>query len=696
MYTRKRKKNSEIDCAVEKESFKAERRTLSAEILSAKEENWASICDLVDSDPWGLPYKIVMRILISKRAIPGLNLPGRLENIVDTLFPDRPAITANPLPVTQEDLDQASFSPSDVLAAASKLPNGKAPGPDGIPNEVLKVAVSMHPGHFATVFNACVSCSFYPPQWKTANLVLIRKPGKPLDNPSAYRPLCMLDSTGKLFEKLLTGRLRDHLRTNGRVTGNQYGFRKGKSTLDAMTRINNIVKKANGRGQARNKFVGMVTLDVKNAFNSAPWDKILGALVRYETPPYLTNMLGEYLHNRSVTAKRPDGTAVQRVMSCGYPQGSVLGPDLWNILYDQLLEISLPPDMEIIAFADDVALVATAEVPFLLEERLEVALRTVVSWMERNGLELALEKTEAVLFTKRNVHNSMRITYDEYEFSSLKSIKYLGVQLDTRQRFADHAQLAAKRASDACRQLSQILPNLRGPRHRTRRILATVVTSRLLYGAPIWHPTITVQARKVMESVHRRVMLRVACCYRTVSHEAAAVVSSMPPLKLMAEERTKVYNGIDKFLAKAQLASAWQASWTAAENGRWTFRLISNLGPWIERKHGEVCFHLSQVLTGHGCFNHYLKRFGKSPTDECGTSPDTAEHAVFNCDAWFNWRREACTYLGVNQLTPENMVGVMLESHDSWRRVASLLRRIMTTREKEERRRQHAARELAR
>lgn len=64
-------------------------------------------------------------------------------------------------------------------------------------------------------------------------------------------------------------------------------------------------------------------------------------------------------------------------MSCGVPQGSVIGPDLWNVLYDDLLRMELPTDVELIAFADDVPLVATASDSFLLEERLEVALQKV-------------------------------------------------------------------------------------------------------------------------------------------------------------------------------------------------------------------------------------------------------------------------------------------------------------------------------
>jgi len=139
-------------------------------------------------------------------------------------------------------------------------------------------------------------------------------------------------------------------------------------------------------GQAYNLFVGMLTLDVKNAFNSAPWDKILDALRRKSTPRYLLNILGQYLRDRRIVVYGNDGAARVVNVSCGVQQGSVLGPDLWNVLYDELLGISLPPNVEVIAFADDVALVATASVPYLLEERLEIALGDVVRCMSVNGL----------------------------------------------------------------------------------------------------------------------------------------------------------------------------------------------------------------------------------------------------------------------------------------------------------------------
>lgn len=689
-YTRKIKKAGVAGSTAERQLYRDERKALSSKILESKEQHWRDLCAKVDGDPWGLPYKIVMRKLMRRRPIPGLELPGRLEEIVRTLFPTRNTSERTILAVDEEELERSKFTTAELVAVARCLPNGKAPGPDGIPNEILKAAVLMHPEYFAALFNSCIKSSYFPIDWKKARLVLLHKPGRPLDNPTAYRPLCMINATSKLFEKLITRRLRAHLQGAGHQAPNQFGFRPGRSTIDAMARLRSIVQEAGGRGYAYNKFVGMLTLDVKNAFNSASWDAILQALVKTETPKHLRNILGQYLLNRQITYHRADGMECAVDMSCGVPQGSVLGPDLWNLLYDDLLKIRLPEGTEIIAFADDVAVVCTAEVPFLLEERLVTAMRDIVSWMEDHGLELALEKTEAIVFTNRYKRNTMEIIFPPHTFASTRCVKYLGVHFDPRLHFGEHATLAAKRAAEASRWLTQLLPNLRGCKQSTRRLLASVVTSRLLYGAPIWYSTIAAKALSTMESAYRRILLRVACCYRTTSYAAASVVASMLPLALLAEERMNLYSGLQKEAAREIALSKWQRSWEApTQNGRWTFRLIKDVKPWIQRKHGEVSFHLSQVLTNHGCFNQYLMKYGKRETDECahcGASPDSAEHAVFECDAWHHWRHEACIYLGVDQLTPDNMVSTMLVSKEAWTRVDELITKIMMRREAEERR----------
>jgi len=72
-------------------------------------------------------------------------------------------------------------------------------------------------------------------------------------------------------------------------------------------------------------------------------------------------------------------------------------------------------------------------------------------------------------------------------------------------------------------------------------------------------------------------------------------------------------------------------------------------------------------------------------------APDDPEHAVFKCDAWHRWRREACVYLEVTELTAENVIGIMLESRTSWERVSQPFTKIMRKREEEERKIQQRA-----
>lgn len=153
---------------------------------------------------------------------------------MNALFPSSPAITRAP---AVSDSAVSPFTLGEIVLAAKGLPNRKAPGPDGISNELIKAAVSSNSKRLFTIFNKCLSEGIFPAPWKMGKLVLLRKAGKPLDSPSAYRPICLLDECGKLLEKLLTSRLQDHLPDNLALTNNQYGFRRGRSILDALGEV---------------------------------------------------------------------------------------------------------------------------------------------------------------------------------------------------------------------------------------------------------------------------------------------------------------------------------------------------------------------------------------------------------------------------------------------------------------------------
>jgi len=149
---------------------------------------------------------------------------------------------------------------------------------------------------------------------------------------------------------------------------------------------------------ARKDLCVLVTLDVKNAFNSLLWPVIDAALRKKGTPEYLVLMIRSWLTDRVLLVG--DQGAPRQVLR-GVPQGSVLGPTLWNVAYDNLLGMAVPPGVKLIGFADDFAVVGTAKSGPDLEDSVNLALAKVDTWMTDHGLALAHQKTEAIMVTKR-------------------------------------------------------------------------------------------------------------------------------------------------------------------------------------------------------------------------------------------------------------------------------------------------------
>jgi hypothetical protein len=313
---------------------------------------------------------------------------------------------------------------------------------------------------------------------------------------------------------------------------------------------------------------------------------------RYVYPDYLISIIRSYLCDRSVTINTPNGHRTIEVTR-GVPQGFILGPDLWNIMYDGLLRLEFSQDIELLAFADDIIIVATAKTNGEAEEQLKETFNRVIEWMNEHGLRLAVEKTEAVMFTNKKINNTMNLNLAGYDISSSRSLRYLGVQLDTKLKFKDHIALVEKRVSKVTKQLSLILPNLGGANEPKRRLLAGVTESILLYAAPFWIDTAATKTICKLKAVHRKALLRVVCGYRTASYTALAVIATTPPLRLLAEERRSILRGSTQQNARAMTLEVWQRKWEAAHKRRWTFRLIPDLKAWCSRNHGNVSFHMT-------------------------------------------------------------------------------------------------------
>jgi len=90
------------------------------------------------------------------------------------------------------------------------------------------------------------------------------------------------------------------------------------------------------------------------------------------------------------------------------------------------------------------------------------------------------------------------------------------------------------------------------------------------------------------------------------------------------------------------------------------------------------------VLTGHGCFKFYLKRFQKREDSICFYCQDPVEHTIFRCDRWWRQRTELEVALGTS-LEPENMVPLMLLSNSKWEKIVGFLTSVLTKKEEDER-----------
>ncbi|VEN52922.1 unnamed protein product [Callosobruchus maculatus] len=187
-----------------REQYKLAKKKLRREIRSSKRQCWLGLCKQIDEDQWGLGFKIVMQRL-GKQIPVAPGDPSSMEDIVNTLFPTHPLKAKR---VVSVEGAIPLFTLQELESATESLKSRKAPGPDAIPVEIIKLVAKEYPTILLHVYNACLLNGVFPKRWKIQRLVLLDKGKGPPVTPSSFRPLCMLDEAGKLLEKLIRCRLR--------------------------------------------------------------------------------------------------------------------------------------------------------------------------------------------------------------------------------------------------------------------------------------------------------------------------------------------------------------------------------------------------------------------------------------------------------------------------------------------------------
>lgn len=683
--TRRARLATDEEARVAEDLYKEKKRTLKKLILNSKREKWGELCEDLDNDIWGFGYRLLTK-RIARRQVGWRGSSSILEE-ARKLFPQHEKINWTMDVVNPDEVPL--FTRGEFEIAWKRLNDKKAPGPDALPPEIIKAVARDNPELWLHAFNQLLRRGEFPAEWKMAKLIMIEKEPKPGQVGVAYRPICLLDVIGKLFESLIAGRLREEVENNGDLSCRQFGFRQGRSTVDAILKVLEKKKEA-ARGAWRHKQLCLlVTLDVKNAFNSAPWLGIIDELVKRNIAPYLRNLIKSYFSDRLIRI----GDNESLDMTCGVPQGSVLGPLLWNIYYDDVLRLRMPDGTTIIGYADDIAVVVCGKTEDSLRNAANQAIESISDWMQTKGLALAPNKSEALVLEGRRKLRRMSIDVEGYEVSTKDRVKYLGIMLGRNGNMAKHISYVVQKASEKTVILSRLMPNIKGPRASKRRVLCSAILSVLLYGAPVWREAMKmIVPRKQMCSAQRKLALRICSGYRTAPTEAILVIAGMPPIELLADERSAVYENrqLGKKAARVELLREWQVRWQRdTGKANWTKTLIPDVGSWVSRKHGEVNYHLTQVFTGHGCFQEYLHRFKLSLTSSCPYCGllDTARHTIFECVKW-NVVREHTSEIAGEDITPVNVVRLMLSTKELWLAIEGMVVQIMKEKERDERLRQ--------
>jgi hypothetical protein len=406
-------------------------------------------------------------------------------------------------------------------------------------------------------------------------------------------------------------------------------------------------------------------------------------------------------------------------MTCGVPQGSVLGLTLWNIGYNSVLNTQIGKDSDIICYADDTMLIAAGK---NLEEAVHNAnldACKIVKAIESLGLDVAAHKTQAMYFYERtSIRNRNRILVIKNSAVKLgNSIKYLGLIIDSKWSFIPHFEAIAVKIDKTLGHLTGLMQNTSGPDEKKRKLYANIVYSIINYGSPVWVEDKMLENSRIkviLRKITRRIAQRTCRVYRTVSGVAALLIASLIPPEIVARRQMVVYNKIRKEKeqgrtidpktleglvrnTKKEALEEWKSVVAKMQDGdsgaRARRAIIPVLNNWYKRKHGRITFHMTQIIIGHGCFGSFLYKIKKvnSPICEhCKAEEDTAEHTLEGCVSWINERNELKNCIG-GELDLGSIIKVIVMGADKWNGFSKYCSVVMSKKKDLERIRQKEA-----
>ena len=354
----------------------------------------------------------------------------------------------------------------------------KSCGPDEIHPSMLKELISFMSRPIALLLNKSISQGVVPVDWKRAYVSPIYKKG-PRNRAENYRPISLTSIICKLLETFIKRTIVKHLIDQQLLSPKQYGFISGRSTTTQLLMyLDKCIETIVDGG-----VVDSIYMDFSKAFDSVPHRRLIGKLESYGVRGKILNWITEFLTARSQVVKVNNAESSLALVLSGIPQGSVLGPTLFIIYINDLLD---DVNSNGLLFADDAKIFSRiSSVDDALSLQSDINL--LENWSKLWLLNFHPDKCHVLTLGKfDNIKHTQRYSIAGNELEHVFDEKDLGVTIDSNLTFEDHISLKVKKANVMVglirRSFTFLSCNL------FKKLYTTFVRPHLEYAQTVWSP----------------------------------------------------------------------------------------------------------------------------------------------------------------------------------------------------------------
>lgn len=420
----------------------------------------------------------------------------------------------------------------EVYNEILKLKLDCSPGADNITSHDLKEVADIIAPILVQIFNEHLALGTFPNCLKITEIVPIYKDGD-RDQCNSYRPISLLPTIGKVFEKLINKRLLDFLESDEatKIDPNQFGFQQKSSTDAALSKVLCSLNKYLDDGE----YVAILFVDLRKAFDLVDHATLLEVLDELGVRGIALNLFKSYLENRTVNTKIGNTRSSQLTLEDGVPQGSVLGPTLYLLYINSLRYLGTQGERTI--YADDTCYVYHAKNKDHLEDQIKQDMGQYFNWLHGQKLVINIKKTNYIVFKpKRKAEIQLNLGEPLKDIERVTHTKYLGVYLDEHLSWTTHVDNLRKK-------IYPLIGAIRRcplfPQHIRQQIYNAHIISRIRSSLTIWSLCNKENLDKIQKLMNRALKALYNLDWYTTLDDLLEITDSFSLEELIKIERCK-------------------------------------------------------------------------------------------------------------------------------------------------------------